>query len=798
MHLSTTIAQELDSLKITSDSIFSNDPILELIESYALDSIDYDLKNNKVRLYKEAKITYGNIILTAAYIEIDSELNTVFAKSLKDSIGNDYGFPIFTEDENSFSAKEMTYNFKTKKGVIKEVVTKEGESYIHGKTVKKNQNNVIFTSNGKYTTCNLDHPHFGIKANKIKTIPNNKIITGPAVLEFAGVPVPIALPFGFFPNQKKQSSGLIFPIYGESASLGFFLRNGGYYFAINDKIDLSLTGDIYSKGSWGIKTISNYKKRYRYNGQFNISYASIKSGSEYLNTLNDKRDFFIRWSHNQDPKASRNSKFSANINAGSSSYHQNNSYSDNDYLSNTFQSSVAYSKSFSSSNLAINLRHNQNTLNNTVNLSLPELNYSVNRFYPLRILRNNSIKKRWFDKLSMSYNVNAKNQISTIDSLLFTNSTISNLKNGVMHSIPVSTSFKAFKHLTISPRFNYNERWYFDRLEKRLVENEILNDTISGFNRVFDYSVNLNASTKLYGLYNFKKGKIKALRHVITPNVSFSYRPDFSNSKYGYYDELISDTLGNTLTYSKYQNGIYGSPGSSEQGNINLGIANIIEIKTQSKSDTVNNINKVKILENFNIQSSYNIFADSLNFSLINISGRTKLFKRADISFNSVYDPYIINSNNQRINKFYFNETFLPGRFLNSSARLNFNINGGKSDNKFNEFIRFNIPWTLNVNYTVNYNKFASLNQLTQSLNFSGDINLTEKWKIGFNSGYDFINKDITYTSLDFYRDLHCWEMRFKWIPFGFHQSYNFTIRVKASVLQDLKWEKKKDWYDYN
>lgn len=797
--LSTTNAQNNSNSLSDNDTIYSDDPILDKITSFAEDSIDYDLENNKVILYHNAKINYENIELQAAYIEIDSKKNTVFAKSLKDSLGINYGFPLFTENNNSFTSKEITYNFKTKKGIIKEVVTQEGESYIHGKKVKKNESDILYTYNGKYTTCDLEHPHFAIKAKKIKTIPNKKIITGPAVLEFGGVPTPIALPFGFFPNQKKQSSGIIFPIYGESRTLGFFLRNGGYYFAINDKLDLSLKGDIYSKGSWSLKANSNYKKRYKFNGNVSLSYSSIKSGSDIIQTQTDKRDFLIKWKHNQDPKASKNSRFSADVNAGSSSFHQNNSYNDNDYLSNTFQSNASYSKRFSNSNLSLNLRHSQNTLNNSVTLSLPEINYSVNRVYPFKFL-NKSEQKKWFDKISFNYNLNAKNQISSIDSLLFSKNTLSNLKNGVVHRLPLSTSFKTFKYITVSPGFNYEERWYFNKLERSFYQNELTTDTIRGFNRVYSYNARVNVNTKIYGLFNFKKGKIKAIRHVISPNLSFNYNPDFSNSKYGYYQE-IEDTLGNKTTYSAFQNGIYGNASNSEQGNISLSVSNILEMKVKTKNDTINSTKKVKLLESLNIQSSYNIFADSLNLSIININGRTTLFKNINLRFNSSYDPYTLDKNNNRVNKLYINENNFPARFINSSGSIGFNFSGGKKDEPYDgwqEYIDFNIPWKLSVDYTLNYNKFNAQNALNQSLNFSGDFNLTPKWKIGFNSGYDFINKDLTYTSLDVYRDLHCWEMRFKWIPFGNHQSYNFTIRVKASVLQDLKWEKKKDWYDYN
>ena len=798
---STSNAQEVisDSLSISSDLI-SEDKIEEQVISSAQDSIDYDIEHNKVFLYNNAEIKYGSITLRAAYIELDSDKNIVFAKSLvNDSTGDKYGFPVFTEDGKSFTSKEITYNFNTKKGIIKEVRTQEGDSYILGEKVKKNPDDVVYTSKGRYTTCDAEIPHFSIKANKIKTIPNKKIITGPAVLEFGGVPTPLAIPFGFFPNQKKQSSGIIFPFYGESSNQGFFLRNGGYYFAISDYMDLSIIGDIYTKGSWNLKANSNYKKRYRYQGNFNLSYSSLKNGNPLVGNNTDKRDFFIRWKHQQDAKANLNRRFSANINAGSSSYQQNNSFSDKDYLSNTFQSNLSYSRNWKSSALSMNLRHSQNTLSKQVDLSLPEVAFNLNRFYPLKRF-NKSNKPKWYDKLSVNYSSNFKNTISIADSLLFQPSTLTKFRNGIVHNIPVSTSLTAFKYFNLSPSFSYRERWYFDRTEKQWIDNQLNTDTVNGFYRAFNYSYSLSVSTKLYGMFNFNGKKVKAIRHVLSPSVSLSYSPDFSANNFNFFDEVQIDSLGNTQQYSYYQNGIYGSPRSQSNGSMRFSLGNILEMKTLSK-DTINPIKKIKLLEGLNVSTSYNFLADSMQFSNVLINGRTRLFNKFDITFSSTYDPYQ-NINGSRVNKYYFSDTYLPARLTNASTSLNFRLNGGakKEENDIThwlDYVDFDIPWNLSVNYTMNYNKQSITQKLNQSLNFSGDLKLTDKWKIGFNSGYDFDAKDLSYTSLNIYRDLHCWEMLVKWIPFGFRQSYNFTIRVKASVLQDLKWEKKKDWYDY-
>ena len=800
---STTNTQALtalmDSTVNNTDTIFSNDKIEQKIISFAQDSISYDLENNKVILFGNASVDYSNITLEASYIEINNNDNSVYATYSLDSIGKIVGLPVFSDNGKTFNAKEITYNFTSKKGLIKDIITQEGQGFIHGKKVKKNENDVIYSQKGKYTTCDLDHPHFSIRSNKVKTIPNSKIITGPAMLEFSSVPTPLVLPFGYFPNHDKRSSGLIFPIYGESASQGFFLRNGGYYFAINDYIDLALRGDIYTKGSWGLKLASNYKKRYKYSGKIDLSYARFLTGNEIDNTLSDKRDFFIKWKHIQDPKANPKRKFSANINAGSSSYQKNNSFNDKDYLSNTFQSNLSYSRIFKKSNLTAKIRHSQNTLTKKVDITFPELSYNVSTFYPLKRL-NKSSKVKWTDRVKVSYKLNSKNFITTYDSLLFSKNSLYEFQNGIKHNIPISANFKLFKYLNISPSVNYNERWYLNELQKTWKNNQVETDTINSFNRVYDYSLNTSMNTKLYGILNFNNSRLKAIRHIISPSISFRYSPDFSKSSFGYYDNVQSDTTGSIITYSRFQNGIYGTPSANESGIISFSLSNILDMKI-IKRDSINSVKKVNLIDNLQINTSYNLFADSLNLSTIRVFGRSKILKNIDMDYGLTYDPYKLNGSGQRVNKFYFNESYLPARLIQARAGFNLRINGSKtsdeSDFHWLDYVDFNIPWNFTLNYTINYNKSFVENSLDQSASFSGDFKLTDKWKIGFNSGFDFENQELTYTSLDFYRDLHCWEMRFKWIPFGIRQSYNFTIRVKASVLQDLKWEKKKDWYDY-
>ena len=787
-----------------SNNEINDDQFITDIKKYASDSIKFNIKEKKIYLFGNANIEYDKTKISAGYIEIDWINNTIYAKNYIDSIGNKIGYPIFTEAGESFRAHSIKYNFTTKKGYITKISTQEGEGYILGKQVKKTRNNIYYLHKGDYTTCDSENPHYSIRARKIKIIPGEKIITGPAYLNFFKIPTPLILPFGYFPAKNKQTSGILMPSYGESESLGFFLKDGGYYLAINDKIDLALRGDIYTKGSWGLKSNMRYKKRYKYNGELNLNYGNMINSIRGFPNYSIKRDFFIRLKHQQDPKSNPNLQFSANINAGTSSFHKNNSFNTDDYLNNTFQSSISISKKWSDKpfNLSANFNHNQNTQTKIINLTLPSIIFNINRIFPLENI-GNSTKKTWYNKIGLSYNMNIKNNVSIADSLLFTNKSINNFKNGIKHNIPISTSIKLFKHFTLSPRINFNERWYFSQINKTWNDSILITDTLQKFTRAHDYSISAGINTKIYGLVQFKKGKISALRHVITPNISFNYQPDFSKEIYGYYKSVQNNINGDTEEYSIMQNGIFGSPSRGKTGNINLNIANIFEMKVRNKKDSTEKINKLKILENLSISSNYNIFKDSLKLNNININARTRLLNIFDINFSSQYDPYISNkSGTGNINQFEIvNNRLARLKSINTSIGMNISNQNFTSKEKDNP--SYKIPWNIQANYSLTYNKGYRSSEFAdtiQSMNISGNIKITPKWKLSVRSGYDFSNKDITYTSIDIYRDLHCWEMLFNWIPLGFHRSYTLTIRVKADILKDLKFEKKKDWFtpDYN
>ena len=774
----------------------------------AKDSINIDLKNKKIFLYGNAKILYKDIKIEAGFIEIDWNTNLITAKPKLDTLGKKIQIPFFKEGEESFNAEEIKYNLKSKKGIIKQIKAKEGEGFILGDKVKKTENDILYLKNGDFTTCDHDKPHFSIRSKKIKVIPGEKIITGPAYLRLFNFPTPLALPFGYFPNNQKKSTGLIFPSYGESANLGFFLKEGGYYFTLSDKADLSIKGDIYSKGSWGLKSLFRYKQRYKYSGNFDLSYGNIINSEKGFPDYSVKKDFFVRWNHKQDAKANPTLQFSANINAGSSTYHRNNTFNSNEYLSNTFQSSVNLSKRWEGKpfSLSANLRHNQNTQTKIINLSLPDISFNMNRIFPFKNLGKKG-KESWFHKIGVSYSSNLRNDVSIADSLLFSKESIKSFRNGIRHSIPISTSIKVLKYFTFSPRINYTERWYTNQINKswNSTDSTIITDTLNKFTRAGEYNITAGLNTKIYGLVQFKKGKVKAIRHVITPNLSFSYKPDFANSQYGYYKNVQSST-GNTEEYSIMQNGIFGSPSKGKQGNIILNISNILEAKLNSKKDTISSTKKIKIFENLNVGSSYNIFADSLNFNDINLNARTRFLDIIDFTFSSRYDPYVVNENfTNNVNKFELFENGRLARFTNANTTVGLTISNNTFNKKKVEEKEKNnkISWSFNANYSLNYNKgyrSSEFSDTIQTLNFSGDLKISDKWKLNFQSGYDFDTKELTYSSINIYRDLHCWEMILNLIPLGYHRSYTFTIRVKAAILQDLKLERKRDWIktDFN
>ncbi len=804
-----------DSVKTDSLRVRNKDELKSKVQYSSDDSIRFDVPGQKVFLYGRASIQYENINLKADFIEINWQTSLLHATGLPDSSGKLAGMPVFKEGPDEFKAREMRYNFETKKGKILEVETKEGDGIIHGGIVKKTDDNEYYIKGGAYTTCDDEHPHFFIASKRIKVIPNNKIVTGPANLVIEDVPTPFFIPFGFFPTKKGRKSGILFPAYGESSSRGFFLSRGGYYFGFSDYLDASVDGDIYSLGGWAVRLNSRYINRYHYSGNLSLSYSLIKTGEPELPTYSKSRDFFIQWSHAQDPKARPNSNFSANINAGSTGYYNNNITYNNNFITNTFSSSINYAKSFPGKplNLSVSANHTQNNLTRDISISLPTASFGVTTVYPFK-RKVETGKGRWYEKIGFSYQANMANQVNTKDSLLFTSSTFDQFKNGISHSIPVSTSFRLLKHFTLSPSFSYNERWYLKTLEPfwNPADSTVRFDTINGFKSGRDFAANAALNTRLYGLYQFKKGLIAAIRHVVNPNIGFGMRPDFSTSNWGYYKEVQSDIQGQKTKYSIFSDGIYGGPPSGKYGALTFGIDNNLEMKYRQITDTAVNLKKVKLLESLNISSAYNFVADSLKLSNISLSARTTLFDRINLNYSSSFDPYITDSIGRRRNKFEWNENRRLARLTSASLSVSFSLNTGtskKSSLRGNEtelaeinahpeeFVDFSIPYNLSVSYNVTYTKPGPARaEVFQTINFSGDLSVTPKWKVTFSSGWDFQTHKRSYTSIGIFRDLHCWEMHLTWIPEGIQQSYNFQINVKSSVLQDLKLTKKNDRYD--
>lgn len=852
----------LDSLLIldtvSRDTILKNDTLApqskkeapkqvsfidDKIERTCNDSTRQDFKNNKIYYYGEAKVIYEDITIEAEAIEIDFEKRTVYAQGLRDSTGKLYGTPVFLEGDQKYYSETMTFNFDTKKGIITKVFTEDAMGYIHGNKIKKMDDNTINIKSGSYTTCsNQEHPHFEFHFGKAKVIPNDKIVTGPAYFKLEETPLPIGVPFGIFPNSKGQRNGILVPSWGESDNRGFYFENGGFYWGINEYLDFQLVGDIYTRGSWALEPTIRYNKRYAYNGMFSGSYAVNKIGSKGSVDYKESTDFKIRWLYKQDPKARPKSSFSADVYIVSSNYNKYNAVSSNEYLSNTFQSSVAYQTKIGELfNFTANASHSQNTLTRVMTVTLPEFTFTMNRVYPFKNI-GKTAKKKWYKDLYVSYTANAKNYVSMADSLYFKPNWLNNLQNGIQHKVPISMPVKLFKYVTWTTSVNLVDRMYFRYFEKQWVEDSSIKaggylktDTINQFRNVFSFDVSTSMTTKIYGMVNFKKGPIRAIRHVLTPSIGLSYNPDFSKEFWNYYG-VYYDANGVEKIYSMFQGNIYGVPPSSKAGRINYSLGNNLEIKVPSRKDTITGVKKVKLIESLSFSGSYDMAKDSLNFSYLSVSGRTTLFKNLSVRYSSIWDPYILDSTGRKqldqfewdVNKRLFRKNSVSWNFslsyslnndtfkkkmggVKNTATKQFASSSLASEEEMNDirsnpqdYIDWSTQWALSLSYNLTLsNNLSYINYLLQdnrkviqTLGVNGNVNLSPKWKVSVQTGWDFELKKLSYTSFTIYRDLHCWEMRFNWIPLGTYKSWNFQINVKAAALQDLKLTKKKDYRD--
>ena len=813
----------------------------------AEDSIVVSFDGQKVYLYNNAKVTYEQIELTAYYIDLNLETKEIYAEGLKDSTGTMVQKPVFKQGSDEYESETMRYNFETEKAYITKVVSEQGEGFILSDRTKKIGKETFITEKAKYTTCDADHPHFYMHLTKAKVISNKKIVTGPAYMVLEDFPIyfPI-LPFGFFPNTPSFSSGILIPMYGEEQNRGFYLRDGGYYWAAGEYFDLAVRGEIYSKGSWGTQLHTNYRKRYKFSGGFDFRYNINVYGESGLDTYKKSKQYAVTWNHSQDQKANPNRTFSASVNLSSSGYDKQNSYvgqtGGNNYLTTQKSSSISYSQKFENTpfNMSMNLRHSQNSVDTTISLSLPEMTFSMAKIYPFRKkVRSGPVK--FYEKFGINYTGNLRNSISNVKEYeLLKQRFPENWKNGIQHNIPLAfPGFNLAKYVNVSPSIGYNEKWYFRKYNytydpENVYYDEfgrasnIEKDTINGLSRVYDYNYSLSASTNIYGMFMPRNtnSKIKGIRHKITPSASFSYRPDFGKERFGYWQE-ITDSTGRVEYFDVNAGGVYGgSPGRGASGAINMSISNNLEMKVLDTKDTTSangaeKFKKVKIIDNLSMSSSYNLIADSLNLAPISIRARTTV-AGVSINMGTLIDPYMLDADYRKYNEFIWNNKRgigRVGRISNANLSFGMNFNSKKKEQKSTPgvttleeddeapvvpdigdgYMDFNIPWTFGFDYSFSYNgptKSAPNGRISQTLGLRGNLSLTEKWKVSVNTNFDFEAGEFSYTTINVNRDLHCWQMAFNFVPFGYMKSYSFTINAKSSMLKDLRLQKRESNYD--
>jgi lipopolysaccharide export system protein LptA len=822
-----SLKNQKDTLRNTIDTTKGGFDLNAEVMYSAADSIAYSPKSQLIILYGKSKVTYESQVMEANYMEIDMKKNEVLAIGKTDSTGKIIEKVKFKDGENEMEASEIRYNMKTKRGKVKEVFTNEGEAYIHMAEAKKQANNEVHLHNGKFTTCSNEIPHYHFRMRKAIIIPDDKIVTGPVYMVIGKVPTPLALPFGYFPNKKGNVQGIIIPQYGDSPTYGFFLQNGGYYLPVGEKVDMQFLGDIYSRGSWALKQITRYKIRYKYSGLLNLSFSQFRVGDKDFIDFSKKNEFFVRWSHNQDPKSKPGSRFAANVNFGTLTNFQNNFNTfAQDYLSSSFQSNVSYTRTWIGTpfSLTTNLRHNQNTLAKTITVTVPELTLNVARFFPLAVLKENKVSPNAFAKalgnVGISFASNVRNDVSAGDSLYSLNGFNSLIKNysrnGIKHNASVGTTLKLLgDRFTFNPAANFTERWYMQALNKSFVGTELQTDTLREFSRNFEYSFNGSLTTRMFGMYSTRKAGGPKLRHIFTPSVNFSYRPDFNTSK------TITDGIDQSVTFSPYELGVFGRPSSGESGTVGMTFVNSLEMKKRSANDTVTGFVKIPIIENFQINGNYDLIRDSLNLSNIQFSARNTFFKVLSINYLSVLDPYHYNQG-KITREYQWSKGKGLGRVTMNNLAVNYtfkakprkkkvepkNLNEDEKEEVENikrntaGYIDYDVPFSLTATYNLNFNRvfIGTLDTVltTQSVGLNGDVGITKKLKIGFITNYDFTAKEISYTQFSLYYDLHCWEFSTQVIPFGLRKSYVITLNVKASILQDLRLQRRRSWVDLN
>ncbi len=835
---------------IQKDSVPEKAPVLlDLVKYKSKDYVKISQRTKQIYLYNEAELYYQDTELKSGIIILDYEKNEVYAGRLKDSAGVYSQAPYFKQGDNIVEPDSIRFNFDSEKAKIWNSRTEQNGTQILGEITKKENDSVIFIKNAKFTTSkDIDNPEYYFLARKIKLVPNKKIVSGVTNLYIADVPTPIGFPFAYFPLTDDRASGFIFPTFGENNSRGYFFQNGGYYFAVSDYFDLALLADYYTNGSYAFRGESNYAVRYRFRGNLSVRFEALINSQRGFPDYSKSNIYNIRWSHNQDAKANPNSRFSASVNLGSSQFYQAsiNQLNTPNFLNNTLNSSVSYSKTFPSYpsvNVSLTATHSQNTNTESINLTLPTLQASVERIYPFA--PKDGVKKGIIQNINFQYNLRGENRINTTDSLFFKKEMFEDAKMGVQHSIPLNTNFKLFKYLSVSVGGNYNEVWDFkttNRSDATLDPTDTtmqiasVKDTINGFDSYRTYNFSASVGTTLYG--TFTRGedrKIQAIRHTLRPSISYSYNPAFDQ----YYDTYIVDAENGTMQdYTRFEDGLFGVPSRTFASSIGINVANTLEAKVRSSDSTKTEPQKVMLLNSFNFSTSYNIAADSLAWAPVRVSGSTQLFNnKMSVNFGANLDPYAIDNQGTRINQFNIDNGGSLFRLTSANLTLNYSFSskslegkdkgnnidntrsGGRDDDLFGQAQDFSdnssfnnyddeddeekedveaykskIPWDLRLAYSATYLNNNRQNEISNnSLMFSGNVELTPQWKVGVSSGYDFKNKGFTYTQMRFERDLKSWRINFNWVPFSSRASWYFFIGIKASVLRDVKWEKRSE-----
>jgi len=840
--------REQDTIKL--DTIPKKKGMIEGIVKYsATDYVSFNRKEQKTYLYNNAKVTYLDMEITAGIIVINHENNEVYAGRLKDSLGTYSQAPVFKQGADVVEPDSIRFNFDSEKALIWNSRTEQSGGYIIAEKTKKENDSVFFIDRGKFTTsADPDNPEYYFLMRKAKIVPGKKVVTGLTNMFIADVPTPIGLPFAYFPLTKKQTSGVIFPSFGEDSNRGYNIQNGGYYFAISDYADLAVTGDYYTNGSYGLRMQSAYAARYKFRGNLSFRYENLITSERGFPDYAKSSIYNIRWSHSQDAKANPNSRFSASVNLGSSRYYQQsiNQLNASNFLNNTLSSSISYSKTFQGEpqvNLNLTATHSQNTQTETINMTLPTFQGSVSRVFPFA--PKVGAKKGLIQNINLQYNVRGENRIQTTDSLFFKKEMFDDAKIGMQHSIPLTTNFKLFKYLSFSTGANYQETWTLNTLNKRYDQEsqQVIETELNNFDSFRTYNFNMSLGTTVYGMFDFGENKkIQAIRHVMRPSISYNLSPAFDQ----YYETYeVIDANGLTtdeVEYTRFENSIFGSPNRNLSSSIGLALSNNFEAKVRDKDSTATEPKKIILLNNLNFSTSYNIAADSLRWTPMRVTGGTQILNnKMRINFGATLDPYALDNNNRKINKFNIDNGGSLFRLTSANFTLNYSLDskmfggkevkeepqdqrsreeslrsGGRADDLFgkpqdfadqrlntdndtdeeeepSELYNYKIPWSLNIAYAVNYSNTVRQNEISShSLMFSGNVDLSPRWSVGASSGYDLKNKGITYTQLRFERDLLSWRMNFSWIPFSNRSSWNFFIGIKSSILSDIKYDKRR------